>query len=100
MQALVTPRVEAVAVGVPPLLVVPPVLLVPRLPRAGNRRRKFANGRVHRVTRLATADESRARLGRLTKQPSPRAGVAEKYGREAGLAALDEGCSTKGTQAR
>jgi hypothetical protein len=100
MRALAIPLVEAVAVGVPLLLVVPPVLLVPLLHRAGNPRRRFANGRVHRVTRLATADESRARLGRLMKQPSPRAGVAEKCGREAGLAALHEGCSTKRTQAR
>jgi hypothetical protein len=77
MQALVIPRVEAVAVGVPPLQVVPPVLLVPRLHRAGNRRRRFANGRAHRVTQLVTAGASRARSGRLTKRPSPRAGVAE-----------------------
>ena len=87
MRALVIPLVEAVAVGVPPLLVVPPVLLVPRLHHAGNRRRRFANGRVRKVTRSVTADESRARSGRLTKRPSPRAGVAEKHGRKAGLAA-------------
>jgi hypothetical protein len=77
MQALVIPRVEAVAVGVLPLLVVLPVLLVPRLHRAENRRRRFANGRVRRVTRLVTAGASRARSGRLTKRPSPRGGVAE-----------------------
>ena len=41
---------------------------------AGNRRRRFANGRVHRVMRSGTADESRARSGRLTKRPSPKAG--------------------------
>jgi hypothetical protein len=61
MQALVIPRVEAVAVGVLPLLVVLPVLLVRRLHRAENHRRRFANGRVHRVTRLVTAGASRAR---------------------------------------
>ena len=86
MPAPVIPLVEAVAVGVQPLLVVLPVLLVPRLHRAGNRRRRFANGRVHKVTRLATAGASRARSGRLTTQPSPRAGAAEESGRKAGLA--------------
>jgi hypothetical protein len=100
MRALVIPRVEAVAVGVLPLLVVLPVLLVPRLHRAGNRRQRFANGRVLRVTRLVTAGASRARSERLTRRPSPRAGVAEKPDREAGLAAPHESCSTKRTPAR
>ena len=78
MQALVILRVEAVAVGVLPLLVVLPVLLVPPRHHAGNRRRRFANGRVRKVTRSVTAGEFRARSGRLMKRLSPRAGVAEK----------------------
>ena len=61
MPAPVIPLVEAVAVGVQPLLVVLPALLVPLRHRAGNRKRRFANGRVRRVTRLATAGASRAR---------------------------------------
>jgi hypothetical protein len=77
MPAPVIPRVEDVAVGVLPPLVVHHVLLVPPLHRAGNPKQRFANGRVHRVTQLETAGESRARSGRHTKQPSPRAGVAE-----------------------
>jgi hypothetical protein len=77
MQAPATPRVEAVAVGVLPLLVVLLVLLVRQLHRVENHRRRFANGRVHKVTRSVTAGVSRARSGRLTKRPSPRAGVAE-----------------------
>ena len=68
---------EAAAVGVLPLRAALPVPLVPQLHPGVNLRRRFANGRAHRVMRLEIVGESPARLGRLMKRPSRRAGVAK-----------------------